>query len=216
MNESRLLSKLIEEDIININSLLIKNHSKLDITPNDIIVLSVLTRQQVKRDLSFSAETVRQKADISSKDCFDSLAKLEDKGYVVLYTKFNPKNGQNDEFFNLDGLYKEIVHIYQEAIREENEAKNQSFEEEISNLFERTFQRPLTVSDAEVIRNWAREAQYTIEEIKSEILDAAKMGKYSLKYVDSRLIKKHVQMNNNPEYQKTSTVIQELSEKWKK
>ena len=216
MYEAQILAKLIKEDVINVNSLIIKRYKELDLTEQDVIVLSMFAREEIKHNNLFTPSRMKNKTGLSDDSFFDSLDRLQNKGYLKIKSGINNKTGRQVEFFYLDGFYDELAELYLEKIRKENEQKNQSFEEEITNLFERTFERPLTVSDAEVIRKWSMEGDYKLEEIKTEILAAAKVGKFSLKYVDSKLVKKHIESENNKEYSNQSTVIKELSEKWKK
>ena len=214
--ETQLLIKLIDDDMVNVNALLIKNYRSLHITEKDIIVLSMLSRQEIKGNHIFSSKNMSKKIGLEIDEFCNSIEKLENRNFIKIEEGTSPKTSKIVEYFYLDGFYDELAELYLEKIRKENEQKNQSFEEEITNLFERTFERPLTVSDAEVIRKWSMEGDYKLEEIKTEILAAAKVGKFSLKYVDSKLVKKHIESENNKEYSNQSTVIKELSEKWKK
>lgn len=216
MYETKILKKLIEEDIININSLIIKHYKRLGINEQDILVLSTFARQEVKGSSLFTPTRIKNKTGLSSNDFFASLERLINKGYVRIESGINEKTGKQTEFFYLDGLFEEIINIYIDQVRKENEKENQTFEEKISDLFEKTFERPMMPSDAEIVRRWAQEGKYSFDEISSEILEAAKLAKYSLKYVDSKLIKNHLQSSQNTEYQNPSKVLQELSEKWKK
>ena len=216
MYEAQILAKLIKEDVINVNSLIIKRYKELGINEQDIIVLSMFAREEIKRNNLFTPSRMKNKTGLSDSDFFKSLEGLQSKGYLKIKSGINNKTGKQVEYFNLDGFYEEIISIYLEEIRSENEKNNQTLEEKVSALFEKTFNRPMQPSDAEIVRRWAQEGIYTYEEIYSEVLEAAKLAKYSLKYVDSKLIKNHLQSNQNTEYQNTSKVLQDLSEKWKK
>ena len=216
MYETKILAKLIEEDMVDTNSLIIKHHKKLGINEQDVIVLSMFTREETKRNHLFTPKRMMEKTGLSSNDFFASLERLLNKNYLKIVTGMSNKTGRQVEYFYLDGFYEEIINIYTGQIKAENEKKNQTLEEKVSNLFETTFERPMQPSDAEIVRRWAQEGIYTYEEIYNEVLEAAKLAKYSLKYVDSKLIKNHLQSNQNTEYQNTSKVLQDLSEKWKK
>lgn len=216
MYEAQILAKLIKEDVINVNSLIIKRYKELGITEQDVIVLSMFAREEIKHNNLFTPSRMKNKTGLGDDSFFDSLERLQNKGYLKIKSGINNKTGRQVEFFYLDGFYEEIISIYIEEIRKENEKQNQTFEEKISILFEKTFERPMQPSDAEIVRRWAQEGKYTYEEINNEILEAAKLAKYSLKYVDSKLIKNHLSQNQNSEYQNTSKVLQDLSEKWKK
>lgn len=216
MNEVNLLIKLIDDDMINVNALLIKNYKKLEISEKDIIVLSTLARLEIKGNHLFTIERIKEKTALDKDDFFNSLEVLMSKNYLKIVNGINPKSGKQVELFYLDGLYRKLVEIYIERIRKENEKKNHSFEEKISLLFEKTFERPLQPSDADIIRRWAQEASYTYEEIENEIYEAKKLAKFSLKYVDSRLVRSHLEKDEKTAYTNNSKLIQELSEKWKK
>ena len=101
-------------------------------------------------------------------------------------------------------------------IKKESGKLPSTFEEKVSLLYEKTFNKQMSIRDAEIISRWASTNQFSYEEIKNAILDAAKIGKYTLNYVDSKLLKKKVQEENNPEYEATNKIIKELSDKWKK
>ena len=56
MYEARILKKLIDDDIVEVNALLIKHRKALKISANDILVLSTLSRQEVKKNYIYSSK----------------------------------------------------------------------------------------------------------------------------------------------------------------
>jgi DNA replication protein len=216
MYEARILKKLIDDDIVEVNALLIKHRKALKISANDILVLSTLSRQEVKKNYIYSSKLVMEKTGLSQNDFFQSLEKLDNQGYVKITPGTNPKTGKQVEYYSLDSLYERITDIYLEQIKRENEEKSGSLQEKIVNLYFDTFERPIAPNEGEIIMRWIQEGQFTYEDIKNAMMDALKVGKYSLRYIDSKLIKSKLASKENKEYTDTSKIIDELSEKWKK
>jgi len=216
MEEYRLFLKLLDDDMIDINSILIKNCQKLNIDANDILVISMLSRQETKGSKLFYPEKMKIKIGLNSDDFYQSLEALTKKGYLFIVSRINPKTGKNAEYFSLDSLYRAIVNLYLDSIKEDNDKNIQTFAEKISSLYERTFQRQMTPLDVEIIKRWSDEGKFSYEDISNAIMDAAKSGKSSLKYVDQSLIRDQIKKEENPEYDDTSKVIEYIKKKWSK
>lgn len=216
MQEKELFKMLVEDDMVNFNAILMKYYSDLSLTEKDIFVLSSLTRQLTKKNNLFNLDKLKARTSIPEVDFFESLENLTNKKYLDIRKDINPKTGKESEYFYLDGLYDRIVYLYLDMIKKESDKMPSTFEEKVSLLYEKTFNKQMTIRDAEIISRWASTNQFSFDEIKDAILDAAKVGKYSLNYVDSKLLKKRVKEENNPEYETTNKIIKELSDKWKK
>ena len=216
MRENTLFRKLLEDDMINFNAILIKNYRKLNINEQDIIVLSSLARSEMKGHVTFNTATLKQKVGLSKDDFFKSLSDLVEKGYLEIKQSINEKTGKPCEVFSLEALYKDIVNIYLADGEVQEQKRSMTFQEEISIFYEDTYNKPLTQRDIEIIRQWASEKAFSIEEIKNEMLDCIKMGKIGLQAVDQSLIRKRLQKEQSPEYKKTNQIIEELKNKWKK
>ena len=216
MREKTLFRKLLEDDMINFNAILIKNYRKLNINEQDIIVLSSLARSEMKGHVTFNTATLKQKVGLSKDDFFKSLSDLVEKGYLEIKQSINEKTGKPCEVFSLEALYKDIVNIYLADGEVQEQKRSMTFQEEISIFYEDTYNKPLTQRDIEIIRQWASEKAFSIEEIKNEMLDCIKMGKIGLQAVDQSLIRKRLQKEQSPEYKKTNQIIEELKNKWKK
>lgn len=216
MLEYKLFIKLLDDDMINLNAVLIKYYRELGIDEKDIILLSMFSRQEARGSHLFVPMKMQEKIGLSKDDFYKSLDNLTKKGYLSIKVGINTKTNKKAEFFYLDRLYEAVTDIYLDQIRKDDDKKNQTFEEKISDLYEKTFMRQMTPIDVDIIRRWASEGKFNEDEIKSAMLDAAKAGKISLKYVDSSLIKSKVREEENPQYEETSKVIADLKEKWKK
>jgi len=214
MKEYDLFIKLLEDEMLNFNALLIKNYKKLGITEKDIIVLSYLARQEMKGYRSFVPSRIKQKVALTLEDLYQSLDNLTTKNYIDIRIETNPKTEKEGEVFYLDNLYNSIVNIY---LNDSNKSKKtENFYTQIGDLYEELYHKQMSALDADIVRCWGEERKFSFDEIKAEMLDFAKMGKTSLKSVDQSLIKKRIIKEQSPEYIETNKVIDSLKTKWKK
>jgi len=212
-NEFRLFIMLLEDEMIDINALLIKNYRKLNINEKDIIILSSLSRQDAKGNRFFQKSSLKRKVGLETSDLNACLYNLSEKGYIVIEDETNPDTGKTCEVFSLKKLYQELINIYTEH---EETDESLSLQEQITKFYDEHYKRQMSPLDADIIRTWSKEGTFTFEEIKNEMLDNLKMGKTSLKSVDQALIKKKTIEEQSPEYIETNKIIDELSRKWKK
>lgn len=216
MNTYELFKKLIEDDMLNLEAILIKYYKKININEKDIIVLSMLSRQEGKKSHLFNPISMSGKIGLDKEAFYNSLNSLQEKGYLYISNKINPKTNKLSEYFSLDNLYKRIVDIYLEAFNKERSKERETFEESIANLYEELFFNQMSPLEAELVVKWANDRQFTLEEIKAEMLNASKIGKNNLKYVDQKLIKRLIVEKQNKEYNESKSIIESFKDQWKK
>lgn len=216
MNTYELFKKLIEDDMLNLEAILIKYYKKININEKDIIVLSMLSRQEGKKSHLFNPISMSGKIGLDKEAFYNSLNSLQEKGYLYISNKINPKTNKLTEYFSLDNLYKRIVDIYLEAFNKERSKERETFEESIANLYEELFFNQMSPLEAELVVKWANDRQFTLEEIKAEMLNASKIGKNNLKYVDQKLIKRLIVEKQNKEYNESKSIIESFKDQWKK
>lgn len=216
MNTYELFKKLIEDDMLNLEAILIKYYKKININEKDIIVLSMLSRQEGKKSHLFNPISMSGKIGLDKEAFYNSLNSLQEKGYLYISNKINPKTNKLSEYFSLDNLYKRIVDIYLEAFNKERSKERETFEESIANLYEELFFNQMSPLEAELVVKWANDRQFTLEEIKAEMLNASKIGKNNLKYVDQKLIKRLIVEKQNKKYNESKSIIESFKDQWKK
>ena len=167
--EYDLFVKLLDDEMINFNALLIKNYKKLGISEKDIIVLSCLERQQSKGNNIFNPTKIKQKIALSQEDLFKSLTNLTSKGYVDIRIEFNYKTEKDTEVFSLDNLYESIVNLYLNESKKTTEKKKESFQEEISNFYEESFKRQMNPIDVDIIRRWSEEKEFSLSRFSKRL-----------------------------------------------
>jgi len=215
-NEYDLFKKLIDDDMLDYNAIMMKYYKKLNITEKEIFVLSSLIRQEAKGNRNFNPSRIKQKIMLSQEDFYEALETLTEKGYIDIKMEYNTKTLKDGEVFYLDNLYKNIVNLYLGFVKKENEKKADSFNEVIANFFEELYKIQMSPLDIDIIKRWGEEKQFSIDDIKTEMINASKLGKASLRYVDQSLIKNKLIREQSPEYKETNEIIEELKNKWKK
>ena len=213
-NEFNLFIKLLEDEMIDINALLIKNYRKLNINEKDIIILSCLSRQYAKGNRYFQKNALRKKVGLETDDFNNCLFNLNEKGYIEIEEAVNPNTGKNCEVFSLNKIYQELINIY--VYKDRDSKESDSLQEQITSFYDTHYKKQMSPLDADIIRTWCKEKTFTFDEIRDEMLDCLKMGKTSLKSVDQALIKKRTIKEQSPEYIETNKIINELKNKWKK
>ncbi len=214
--EFELFKRLLKDDMINFNAILIKNANKLKLETQDVFVLSALQRSEMRGDMSFMTSKLLNKVSLTNKELYDSLERLTNKGFVEIKVERNKETLKENEVFSLDKLYSDICSLYLEGAKEEKETRELSFQEEIVNFYEANYKKQMSPLDADCIRNWVTDRLFSLDEIKKEMLDCLKMGKTSLRAVDQALIKRRIMKEQNPEYDEANSVIEGLKDKWKK
>ena len=200
MNELDLFIKLLDDDMINFNGILMKYYRKLGINEKDIIVLSSLSRQETRGNRLFNPKKLEQKVALSNEDLYKSLSSLCERGLIEIKVEYNLKSEKEVEVFYLNKLYQEIINVYTGIVKKENEKKYLSFYETIANFYEENFNKQIGPIEAEIINRWGEEKNFSVDEIKSEMLNALKLGKASINYVDQTLIKKKIAREQSPKY----------------
>ena len=110
---------------------------------------------------------------------------------------------ETGEKFSLEPLIKKIADILFEDDQPSTEKLDVS---EIIEYCEKTYQKLLTVDDLKIVNMWVEE--YTIDEIKSAVLDSLKAKKTQLRYADAILVNR--KNNSNREKIEVDKELQEV------
>ena len=129
MQERELFKKMLSDDMIDYNSILMKYHRKLGLSETDFFVLSSLIRQFTRKNNLFNVESLKRRTKISKEDFFRSLEYLSEKEYIVIKKDINPVTKKECEYFFLDNLFDQIVGVYLDQIKKDSESEPNTFEE---------------------------------------------------------------------------------------
>lgn len=195
-----IIKKLIEEDILDFDKMLLKNYKKIGLSEIEAFLLIELHRQKKDGETFISPTRLVKKLTISEDKLLKVLDGLIAKKYLVIRL-VKHDNEKETEDFSLDNTVSKLMDIYKTQIRLEVTNSTHIYEtkeEEVVDVLETQFQKQLKPLEIELIQKWINEDNYTVDEIKRAILDAIKANKTSLSYVDGMLLKRS-KINKKPE-----------------
>ncbi len=209
-----LINRLLEEDIIDFNKLILKNYKTIGLSEIEAFVLIELNNLKKRGVTVIIPSKIVKKLTIKETEVLEILDELMQKKYIT-FRLIKQANGKETEVFSLENTIKMAIDVYIEKIKDEvlNDDKiYDSLDEEIADLISTQFQKQLKPSDIELIQKWIHEDGYTKENIKNAVLFAIKANKSTLSYIDGVLL----QMTKTSSKPKSSKYKPEKSEALKK
>ena len=187
-----IIKQMIQDEIIDFNKLLLQNYKKIGLTEIEAFVLIELHKQRKTGETVISPSKLVKKLTITEEKLFGVLDALIQKQYLAIRL-VKEKGNKETEDFSLDNTIHKLVDVYRTSIKNtiiHSERTYDTVEEEIVDIIENQFQKQLKPLEIELIQKWVSEDQYSIDLIKTSILDAVKANKSSLSYVDGVLLKR--------------------------
>ena len=205
-----VIKKLIEEEIIVFDKLMLKNYKAIGISEIEAFILIELFNQKIKGETYISPKKLVKKLTIKEEKLLQVLEGLIVKKYVTIRL-VKEKDNKETEDFSLDNTYNKLIDVYKNSIKHEIIDSNKEFktpEESIVDLLENQFQKQLKPLEIELIQKWIYEDKYSVDEIKRAILDALRANRSTLSYVDNVLLKrgKKGKKNIKKKYNKDKSV----------
>lgn len=190
-------SKLIHSNVISLNDVLIQNYKRLGLDEVNMTLLLHLNFQKNNQNNFLSTSILADKMTISEEKISERILFLLNQEFIEL------EIDETGEKFSLEPLIKKIADILFEDDQPSTEKLDVS---EIIEYCEKTYQRLLTVDDLKIVNMWVEE--YTIDEIKSAVLDSLKAKKTQLRYADAILVNR--KNNSNREKIEVDKELQEV------
>lgn len=192
-------SKLIHSNVISLNDALIQNYKKIGLDEVNMTLLLLLNFQKNNQDNFLSTASLTMKMTISENEISERILSLLNQGFIELQID------EKGEKFVLDPLIDKVAEALSDEVVEKVDTSNQV--SEIVEYCEKTYQRLLSVDDLKIVNMWIEE-QYSLEEIKSAVLDSLKAKKTQLRYADAILVNR--KNNTNREKKEVDKELQEV------
>lgn len=192
-------SKLIHSNVISLNDALIQNYKKIGLDEVNMTLLLLLNFQKNNQDNFLSTASLTMKMTISENEISERILSLLNQGFIELQID------ETGEKFVLDPLIDKVAEALSDEVVEKVDTSNQV--SEIVEYCEKTYQRLLSVDDLKIVNMWIEE-QYSLEEIKSAVLDSLKAKKTQLRYADAILVNR--KNNTNREKKEVDKELQEV------
>jgi len=196
-----LTKKMIEDEIIDFDKLVLKNYKAIGLSEIEAFVIIELHHQMKQGNTFLNPSKIIKNITISKDELLEILDSLMKRQFLSIRLK-KQKNGKETEIFLLDDTIQKILNNYANSINDEliNQPKQYATNaEEIVDLVETQFQKQLTPLEVEIIQKWLDEDKFDILDIKKALLDAIKANKTSLSYVDGVLLRRRLKQNKKSE-----------------
>ncbi len=185
-----IFKKMINEKIIDINRLLLKNYKSLNIDEVTLVIilhlLSIASDGEERLSVNKLFDVMTEKENVIE----NKLHELVATGFISLEMKVNA-SGKKMETFSLAPLYEKFFMILMGD--NVNLSKTSIFSKETVNRgdlfknFEEEFSRTLSPIEIEMIADWIDVERYPLELIKAALKESVYYGKLNFKYISSIL-----------------------------
>ncbi len=213
-----IIKRMISDEIVDFDKLLLNNYKKIGLTEIEAFVLIELHKQKKSGNTVISPSKMVKRLTIKEDKLFNTLDGLITKGYLTIQI-VKTNDDKETEDFSLDNTIHKLVDVYLTTIKHEvtnNQKTYGSIEEEIVDILEKQFQKQLKPLEIEWIQKWVNEDHYSVDQIKTAILDALKANKSSLSYVDAVLLKRSKNLTKEKKQYKPekSEALKAFFESW--
>ena len=168
------IKKILQNRDVIIPGLLFYNYRKLNMTADELIVVSYL----LSVDSSFNPKKISSELNLPLGDLMDMLEHLKELDLVKIELK--KVDNVRKEVIDTDGLYNKLVGL----LIDDSPKKNKS---QIYDIFEKEFGRTLSPIEYEIINAW-QDSNINEETIVLALKEAVYNGVTNLRYIDKILL----------------------------
>lgn len=180
------------EDYLNagtttISNLLMTYYNKLGMTNQEFLLYLQLLHYQQEGNSFPDLQEISQRIGISNDDIFTVMENLLGKGFMQIKRIQDPQ-GRTGDSYDLSPIYVKIQQLLQSKIKKEAVVEHELGIQELFQMFEKEFGRPLSPMELETIKMWIVEDKYELEIIRLALRESVLNQVYNLKYVDRILL----------------------------
>lgn len=168
------IKETLENKTMLINSLFLTTIVRFKLDLNEFLLMLYFINDTKKFDVKKISELIK----ISESEVLKSFNSLIKKKLITVEQQKNSK-GKIEEFINLDYFYAEVE-------TDLNLSNKEKKSENIYNIFEKEFARPISSMEYEIIRAWL-EKDFNEELILGALKEAVYNGVTNLRYIDKIL-----------------------------
>ncbi|MER2174099.1 MAG: DnaD domain-containing protein [Carnobacterium sp.] len=184
---NHLLQKWLKAGNTTISNVLLTHYKDLGLSSEQLIlVLQLKSFIDAGNDFP-DTEVISKRMQISSSDVFQMIHELINKKLIIIETEKN-NEGKTRDSYRLDLLWDKLAMVISQQENQQRFEKQHLSEQDLFQLFEAEFGRPLSPIEMQTIGMWLDEDHYAIELIELALREAVLNQVYSLKYVDRILL----------------------------
>ena len=184
---NELLQKWLKAGDTTVSNVLLAHYNEVGLnTEQLILVLQLKSFIDAGNDFP-DTEIISKRMQITSSDVFKLIHELINKKLLVIETGKN-QDGKTRDSYRLDLLWNKLTLVISQQENQQRVEKQHLSEQELFQLFEAEFGRPLSPIEMQTIGMWLDDDHYAIELIELALREAVLNQVYNLKYVDRILL----------------------------
>lgn len=200
-----VLKKLFELQEIKIESILVREQKRLNLTSMELVVL-IAFFQTYKRSV-FSINSLTRRTSLIQNEVEETVDSLIEKGFVLL--SLDSKDGKAREVFSLDQTFEKIEELWHEDIRQANENKYETDISKTITILEKHLNRSLSSRELETVKDWYSLDGFSSGQVLNAI-DKTNKSRLSIKLINSILHQPEILEKFEPLSEERKKVIDEI------
>lgn len=179
------LVKFFQQGSIALPVMLLSDYKRVGLTEEEVMLIIHITIYQEKLGEPLpSIEKIATKMSLATDQIAKMFKKLTNDGYLEIVEEIN-EDGLRCESYSIEPLYQKLAKtLLVEAKTEQNPLSYDN----IFQLFEQEFGRPLSPFECEHLTQWLDHDGYSEELIETALREAVFCGKVSFRYIDRILL----------------------------
>lgn len=184
---NHLLQKWLKAGNTTVSNVLLTHFKEVGLT-NEQLILVLQLKSFIDAGNDFpDTEIISRRMQISSAEVFQIIHGLINKKLIAIETEKN-NDGKTRDSYRLDLLWDRLTLVISQQENQQRVEKKHLSEQELFQLFESEFGRPLSPIEMQTIGMWLDDDHYAIELIELALREAVLSQVYNLKYVDRILL----------------------------
>lgn len=163
-------------------------YKELGLTEEEVMLLiQIMVYQEKEKQPLPSVEALSTKMNLSTERIASLFKKLIHQGFLEIVEEIND-DGLRCERYSIEPLYAKLADSILEKDLADSKDEPKTDYENLFELFEREFGRPLSPFECEHLTQWLDQDGYSEELIKAAVREAVFCGKVNFRYIDRILL----------------------------
>ncbi|MDD3191745.1 MAG: DnaD domain protein [Bacilli bacterium] len=191
-----IYDELIKNKYLHFDQLLIDHYASLQLSEAEAIILIKLYRLYQSGVRKLSVKDLAPSMSLSEATISKKLVDLMNNGFINLNIDETTKTEQ----FDLNKTIKKLSFLLEARIQELHLEDKKSQMKATVALLEREFKKILSPIELDIVSQWVREDQFSVEDIEKGINECVRLRKTDVKYLDVLLNKKRTTTATNQDF----------------
>lgn len=182
----KLLTKIMKEGALSLQPILIQKYKELGLSDQEMmLVIHILSFKHEGNDFPTIHQLASRMTAVETQ-VITMLQKLVQRGYLAIDDVIEKGTGIRSEMYQLDPFYNKLAGLLMEQYSKEKaeEASEKKTTDNLFEIFEQEFGRPLSPIECETLAMWQDQDQYSDELIIAALREAVISNKLFFRYID--------------------------------